>query len=716
MDRFSFLSRDQIVTEEDFLRFSPFFSAILLEKIPTATTVTFHTSFEQIEHLFPEERKGAAAKELFEQKNKKRGAIKIAADSLLLPFTTNHEKMVVARVAGVDPLVIRRAAKDWLAEIQTAAFRDFLYLKQARTDAETGLLNGAHLSCLLDTLVDYELLHLVLVELPPKNRFPRDAFHNARKAAVVLQGFAGGGLVHHLGHCVFAILLANPEKEGFAVRFGSSLVASLKREGFQRVHIGSAKGTGNARTQGESRKLCDRLLAEAWSALQTAAKRGPFSFCDYSVLAHPEKHPLHSHRESLVRKIRRKYLQTQQFCLVELRKEGLAAGQLAEMLGRHIDSTEVFTAEDSALLFLDGDSQDVAHNRVAQLLQALDHDAGLALQISAGIGHFPYADFQKSEILANCRKALLHAAFFGPGAIVAFDAVSLNISGDIFYGDGDLPRAVQEYKRGLVCEAANVNLLNSLGVAYAFLDRHALARESFKKALAVEPGNFMSLYNLGLGEVLRGNIHHSLQCFEQARAVHCEEDGPDVKKDLELQLAKLYCRLGLFDKAYALLTEWYESYDNPQLAGPALRYLGESCFRLGRSGEAKIWLQKALRFNEFDSEALGLLGLVYLEEGEGDEISLTLCEKSVELNPTDTVLRFGLAKVQAHCGLLHQARQNLAKCIGNKKIQAEVQFWMGRVYQGLGKKKQARRWFGKIQHDSEFSPEFAREIQAGMEN
>lgn len=716
MDRFPSLFREQIVAEEDFFRFSPSFSTILLEKIPTATGVTFHTSSEHLEQLFSEKKNKSVVKAFFEQKKEKREALKIGSDSLLLPFTVDQGKVVVARISGVDPLVIKRAAKDWLAEIQIAASRDFLYLKQARIDSETGLFNGVQLYCLLDTLTDYELLHLVLVELPPKNRFPRDAFQNARKAALILQGFAGGGLVHHLGQCVFAILLHNPEKEGYAARFGSSLVASLKREGFQRVHIGSSKGTGDCHNGTERKISRDRLLAEAWLALQAAGKRGAFSFCDYSVLAHPENHPLHPHGENLARKIRRKYQQTQQFCLVELKKEGFTAGQLSGMLEKYIDSTAVFTAQDSVVLFLDGDSQDKAHNRVTELLQTLDHDAGVTLQISAGIGHFPYADFQKSEILANCRKALLHAAFFGPGAIVVFDAVSLNISGDIYYGDGDLPRSVQEYRRGLVCEAGNVNLLNSLGVAYAILDRHSLARDSFKKALAVEPWNFMSLYNLGLGEVLRGNISLSLQCFEQAVAVHCEEDGPEVKKDLELQLAKLYCRLGQFDKAHTLLTRWYESYDAPHLAGTALRFLGESCFGLGHKGEAKIWLQKALRFNEFDSEALGLLGLVYLEEGEGDEIALTLCEKSVELNPSDTVLRFGLAKVQVHCGILFEARQNLAKCLGNKNIQAEVQFWMGRVYQRLGKKKQAKSWFGKILQKNDISPELVREVQDAMKN
>lgn len=716
MERFPSFAFEQAVSADDFLRFSQAFSAILLEKIPTAKAVTFHTTFAQLAHLVADKKNRAAASALFSREKASKEAVKAGADSLLLPFTVDHDRLVVAHVSGLDPLVTKRAAKDWLADTQLAAVRDFLYLKQARTDAETGLFSSANLFCLLDILTDYQLLHLVLIELPPRNRYPRDAFQNARTAAFVLQGFAGGGLVHHLGQCVFAILLQNPEKEGYAARFGSSLVASLKREGFHRVHIGSSSGTDAVRTEKARRDARDRLLAEAWSALQTAGRRGSFGFCDYSVLAHPEKHPLCPFNEGLARKIRRKFREAQQFCLVELKREGFPVEQLADLLSKHVEKALIFCTGTSIVLFLEGYSRDEARCRIGNLLQTVDGETGETLQISAGIGHFPYADFEKSEILANCRKALLHAAFFGEGAVVAFDAISLNISGDIYYGDGDLPSAVREYRRGLVCEAGNVNLLNSLGVAYAMLDRHALARESFKKALAVEPNNFMSLYNLGLGEAMRGSVQRGLRCFEQALLVHCEEDGSEVKKDLQFQLAKLYCRHGLFNKAYALLIEWHAACDDQHSAGPALRYLGETCSGLGRNSEAKIWLQMALRFNEFDPDALGLLGQVYLEEGEGNEIALTLCEKSVELNPSDTGLRLRLAKVQISCGLLPQAQLNLTKCLGNKRIQAEAQFCIGRVYQNLGRKKQAKRWFGKVLQGTDLSPELIRQVRDVMEN
>jgi tetratricopeptide (TPR) repeat protein len=253
-------------------------------------------------------------------------------------------------------------------------------------------------------------------------------------------------------------------------------------------------------------------------------------------------------------------------------------------------------------------------------------------------------------------------------------------------------------------------------VTYAMLDRHSVARDTFKKALAIEPDNFMALYNLGLGEVRRGDLHGSLKYFERALEVYCEDDGLEIRKDLQLQLAKLYCRLGTFDRAYPLLLEWHDAATGWQQSGPALRYLGEACYSLGRKKEAKIWLQKALRFNELDPEALSLLGLVYMEEGEGHQIALALCDKGVELDPDNVASRLRLAKVQIACGLLVEARRNLMKCRGDKRILPEIQVCLGQLWLKLGRKRRADRWFAKVLQSHDHSPELAGTARDLMRN
>ena len=63
--------------------------------------------------------------------------------------------------------------------------------------------------------------------------------------------------------------------------------------------------------------------------------------------------------------------------------------------------------------------------------------------VSMGCARYPMINFSKAQVFENARKAIDHAAFFGPGSRVAFDAVSLNISGDNRYQEGDMPGAIR---------------------------------------------------------------------------------------------------------------------------------------------------------------------------------------------------------------------------------------------------------------------------------
>ncbi len=162
-------------------------------------------------------------------------------------------------------------------------------------------------------------------------------------------------------------------------------------------------------------------------------------------------------------------------------------------------------------------------------------------------------------MVGNCRKALVHGAFLGPGVVTVFDHISLNISGDSYYGVGDMVMALKEYKRGFVCRHTDVNILNSLGVTYGMMDKHKLAIESFKHALIVEPDNYMALYNLGLVEELNINNREALHCFEKALEVYsAESDTSNSKQDLLFRLGKMHCSLGNYLEAKDILLPWYK--------------------------------------------------------------------------------------------------------------------------------------------------------------
>ena len=159
-------------------------------------------------------------------------------------------------------------------------------------------------------------------------------------------------------------------------------------------------------------------------------------------------------------------------------------------------------------------------------------------QVRAGVAAYPTLDFPPGSTLDNARKALDHAAFFGPDSRVAFDAVSLNISGDALYERGEVQAAVREFRHGLELDPGSVNLHNSLGVCYAVLREYERALEEFTAALRLQPDDHMAVYNLGLVHALLGRKDTALGFFSRANDLR-----GDVFEIL-LQTGKLHLEQG----------------------------------------------------------------------------------------------------------------------------------------------------------------------------
>lgn len=694
---FPLFSTTNTLSRHDFHNFSLAFSRKIKEKIATATEVYFLEDALQLESLSNDVSKLSSLKEMFSQTI----ASKVPAaydDCLYFPFIVHDEQITVAVVTGIDRLLVKKAGHDWLQEIRETLQREFLTIRQAGIDLQTGLLNSAHLNTLFDTFPEGEHAGLVLVEIYPRARTAMEAMQHVRRSAAVLKSFIGEHIpLYHLGQSVFAFSCRNC-KEDSAARFGPLLVSFLKREQFKRVHVGYSQGEIGHGRHNETRNILD----ESWLALQIACKRGPFSFCTYRSLQNPERHSLYTSNRSILARIYPSWQNLDQFALVQLHSAE-ATENIYDQIVLDLAGSKKFKGQgnDVYLLLPSRDSRTVL-SFIKEIISSISCDRKDKKAVAAGISIFPFRDFKKSEMILNCQKALLHGALLGKGMITVFDALSLNVSGDIFYGEGDIPRAVKDYKRGLLIEPHDVNLLNSLGVSYAMMNKHRLANDCFLKALTVKNDNFMSWYNLGLGYELQGNISGAVKSFEHAFKCHIdnEQDTANVRAELPLQLGKLYCQTGRYQETLDILLPWHDKKSSVPGTGRALRYLGESFHGVGRDREAMIWLQRAIRFDEFDAEALSLLGEVYLENNEGDQIALNLCEKSVELNPTPPSFHLRLARAQVQCGYLEAARDTLRHCLRNKETKGAAEFQMGLICFRQGQKMRARHWFSKtINHE-----------------
>jgi len=682
------------LTADDFLRFSHAFAKIVSRKIPTAKDVKFILNEKQLNDSLKKD----GVKELvalFSFVRKNVSECGVYRDFLMIPFSLNDETIVVALLSQLDPLFIKRVTDEWLRDVKEEIALEFLLLKQARVDEQTGFLNLSNLYFLLDSLSVEKSVQLTLLELPSNKSSFQLAANHLYKCVSTLQTFIpDGAIIHHLGNGLFAIVFELHDGNDFS-QFTTSLVAYLKREQFCRVHVGTShSGLSDCRSM--QVRSGRQLLDEAWTALHVAEKRGFFGFCDFSLLACPENHPLVRPKQNFVRRLRRLWKNSERFCLVHFRSDNVCYS-VDEIVTPLLDMKIVVRSENDLLVYFDrgeGDTILKWTKNIVRLCRNIDSRK----TVSAGVACFPYSDFKKSETLYNCRKALAHAAFFGNSGVALFDAVSLNISGDIYFSDGDFIKAVKEYKRGLKCDESDVNLHNSLGVTFAMMNKFSAAMACFENALEIDENNFMALYNVGLGELNNDQKKAAVSHFK--KALNCEaEDGLDdniLRNDLKRQIGILSSETGDYQLALDYLFPWYESCLSKRQTERVIFYIGRSYYGLRQNRKAMEWLQRALQRNEYDDRAMYFLGKVYHEEGEGDDIALSLCRKSVELDPDNMEYRLGLARIQIECDMISDACENLKHCLKKRELRVEAQLLLAQCYLKTGRYKRAVNWFNKI--------------------
>lgn len=623
-------------------------------------------------------------------------------DFLMFSFEVGSDDRVVTVISEADTLFLEKVSEDWLLDTLTVTERDFLLLKQGWVDPQTGLLNISHLIHLLDTIPEEDRLHIVLIELPPQRSSYYHALRHKKKCTSDLRNLLrhGSSSLHYLGHSTFAMVFTKADAVQ-STDIEKGLVPFLRNRGLRRVHVGTSSMVITSEDQYPSAR---RVLDEAWTALRHASRKGPYSYSDYAHLAHPENHLLAPPPPGLTRRIAGVTRSLGMFSLVLVHSDDKSCAART-FLTEHIGDPRVFFYGDDILVLLDTKGPEEAVDFVSELQQRLRQVDGLPT-VSAGIACYPCADFKKSAMLQNCRKALLHAAYFGPSSAAVFDAVSLNVSGDIYFSDGDLAKAVGEYRKGLQCDSSSVNLHNSLGVTLAMMNKPAAAMRSFEEALGLEKNNFMALYNLGLAEAARNNKDKALDLLEKAYDNFDHEEGESATlNDLRLQMGELAADTGRNNDALIYLSAWRDELGDATQLGRSCYHLGKALLWLEKRREAMVELQRALHYNEYDDRAMHLLSLAYFLEGEGDEVALSLCRKSVELEPLNDDYRLLLAEILIQCGDTEEAKEHLYRCLRKKHCRPEAQLLFCRLYRQKGDLKRAETWLEKLVGQKGMRPE-----------
>ena len=288
--------------------------------------------------------------------------------------------------------------------------------------------------------------------------------------------------------------------------------------------------------------------------------------------------------------------------------------------------------------------------------------------VSVGIAEYPLADFSKTSILENACKALDHASFFGPGSTVIFDDVSLNISGDNLFQQGNIHAAINEFQTALFLNDNNTNVKNSLGVCYALLGRYDDAIEAFRQTTAANPEEFMAFYNLGLVYMMNDAYGDALDYFLKAG---------QLQKDIfeiTVQTGRMHLMLGEPLKAIPFLKQATEL--NPDSA-LGFRLLGDCYTQIGNPSEALTTYKQAVKLHPNDAGALSALGALYEAANKNIEIAVLYCEKSVELAPSMGLFHERLGKLYLKQHRLKEAAKSFqyAETLGRnvQNFMAEIQ-------------------------------------------
>jgi len=599
---------------------------------------------------------------------------------LVIPLLSETQVDVDIVVHDVDPALLQKMAPEWLHELQGNIQKFFFRTRQIYTDPGTGLYNQRALDLLLSGRSCWKSLFLIATV--SRRRTIAGGYQKINQLSSLLEAVIQEPLFY-FGQGVFGCVSRQCDRRA-ALDFSHRLISRLKREGLHRVHVGFSCLTGE--------RSPEKTLADCWLALVEAERRGPYSLCDASFLHRRDQHPLALPPAQVLRKLQRKWVGLNRFGLVLISSDGDDEGQLPECAPLlPVESYSVELSADQLLVLLPAYTAARTAKQVKELADKIKISTGLRPAI--GFCHWPAAGSSRIDCIRNCRKAILHGSFYGSGAVVGFDFLSLNVSGDLYFDEGDYKQAIREYRSGLKMQPGDVNLLNSLGVALAEVNRHREAIDCFSRVLESDTDNHMALVNKGMSCRLMGRNTEAVQCFE--KAILCSDHLQQASLELYLQLSRLYCLAEQYDHAVMLLNRWQETKGLPE-EFMFFRLMGEACMGSSRNREAIESLQRSLQLHPRNADSLSMLGLLYVLEGEGAEVGLSLCNRAVSMDEGDAEHFYRLASALLYLERNNEALSAVRAALQIKRNHDRAVLLRGQIYERLGLACQARQSYQRV--------------------
>lgn len=630
-------------------------------------------------------------------------------DQLILPLDLPSGECAAVVIGDVDPALLRKMSARWLREVRATLLQELELVRWGYIDPEADLYNRRAAMAFLEEAASGYPAFFLLLHMTFYRRTAAGNLQKIREIADLLQALTR---MHcfSFGYGVFGVLMPAENRE-HAMKTTHSLQHQLKREGLSRVQIGFAQVGGG------SYQPAANMLDRLWRALGRAEKRGPFGLCDIDAIDERFPHPFQLKQSGLLARLKKRWRGCARFTLVMISRQ-TATGQ-SPAISEQPDAIalargEFLGEEDhvSVCILPDADTADVEQELSAIRAHFDKHCDGETVAI--GAASWPCLDYAKSDMPGNCLKALMHGSFLRPGMTTIFDHVSMHVSGDCFFEQGDYRTAIREYRRGLRLQPGDTNLINSLGVTLVECGQKRQAAACFQEVLAQEPANYMALVNLGHVQQALGQRKKALAYFEQAYQVL--DQTANSPQELLLPLGKLYAELGDHAKALAVFERW-QACPGSDKEFLLFRLLGQAYLENGQGEKAIRACQRALQLFPQDSISLSTLGLLYVEQGEGDDIGLTLCRKALALDNFNQDHWHRLGRALLHTGDQAGACTAVRRCLQLQRDHVEGLLLLGQLNLLGGKRARAARCCNQATAAKRCTPsqaERARTALAGM--
>ncbi|PID72786.1 MAG: hypothetical protein CSB34_00290 [Desulfobulbus propionicus] len=661
-------SDEQYLRVDDFVILKPSFIGLVEELLPVPAQVSF---------LLPAQSNGLEAEKPGEREHFDQVLAEcmpeVRGDTLVIPLKSSDEVSVGVIAQGIDPALLRKMGTAFLGELQEQLQHRLTQVRLCYISPKSGMYNkrAAKLVCQYSEGVSATFMFFS-VSIP--SRTGSVTINYYQHICHLLQAICPGYLFS-FDVSVFGVLL--PAGTVADNRHMISFVqGQLKRDGIRQVQVGYATDA-----------LSPELIEQAWEGLLVAEKRGPFGICDAVDQA---RSPFQFPSEATMAELSTLWFRQTEFGVgvVQWESHDTATSrqtELSALLGKRAQLVAI--EQEYAFVFFpeiqDTQLQDFATALHPQ--RKAIHDLGV---IGIGLAAWPLLKFSKKQTVAHCFKALRHCSFLEPGSSVVCDFVSFNISGDYFFDQGDFYAAAREYRLGLQLQPDDVNLLNSLGVTLVEFNQYTRAISCFKRVLEAQPDDYMALVNLGRAQLELNQKQESMATLERARKVI--PDGVKGGSELFLPLGRLYTEFGQTSRAIEVLLQWAEMVDAHK-EYLLFRLLSKNHFLAGNYPEAISAAQQALHVYPRDNSSLSLLGVLYILQGQGDDIGLRLCAEAIELdavNPENYYRQaFGYFLVQQ----FEQALDSAQMCLKLKKGHIDCGILVAKLYIQQGEKGKARR-------------------------